>query len=518
MRNLSFRLILHETRLQVALAWTVWHYRGQFRPEREYLNTIRLTVAAEDAESRERPRDRPVRVAALTLLLLALTLGVYYPALHAQLVADDFVLVGQIDFAEASRFFHDTFGFGRNEYRPITALSYAVDGWLWGDSPAGFHLTNLLLHALAAILFFINVRALTGDTPLGFVAAGVFAIHPINHSRVAWISARDATVCAVFLLSALWLFVLSRRNGRRALHAIAGALAGCALFAYEGAVILPVLFLGADFLFLAQGSRAARLRTALRGTSLFWVIAAGYLCLWQIMFSARTGGYDLTISLVGIAQNYGSLLYRLSYGHRRVAYGLAYVLVLALCHKTLLRRRRVTAFALLLILVSFVPYSVISGFADRFGYLSAFGFALLLATCFVGAWRDATRLRRNAVLAMAGLLCVFYIVEIRKSLRDWNAAGAIAARIVDDVQKQYTSLPPGSVIVLKNVPKMHGRALVFPTGLEAAIQRRYSTPVSVRRYEEHTGDPSSPLTHTLEYLSGAEMVKEVGPSGTQSAP
>ncbi len=408
----------------------MWHYRWQFWHKREYLNTVRLAVAAEDAEPRGGPRDRPVRVAALSLLLFALTLGVYYPALHAQLVADDFVLVGQIDFTRASRFFHDTFGFGRNEYRPVTALSYAVDGWLWGDNLAGYHLTSLLLHALAVILFFITVRTLTGDTALGFIAAVVFAIHPINHSRVAWISARDATVCAVFLLPALWLFVLSRRSGKRAIYAIAGALAGCALLAYEGAVILPVLFLNADFLFLAQGSPAARLRTALRSTSLFWAITVGYLCLWQIMFSARLGAYDLAVSPVGIAQNYGRLLYTLFYGHRRVAYGLAYVLVFALCHQTLLRRRRVTALALLLILVSFVPFSVINGFADRFGYMSAFGFALVLATCLVGAWREATRSRRNAVLALAGLLGVFYVVEIRKILRDWNAGGATAARIV----------------------------------------------------------------------------------------
>src|SRR3954466_13163604 len=118
---------------------------GEIRTE-----NIRLAPATRS------PRKSSLLMTALLFSLTALTFTTYDAALQGQLVADDFSLVGQISFRDAIGYFHSSSGFGRNEYRPLTVMSYAVDRWFWGGDPVGFHLTNILLHAITAGGFFFS--------------------------------------------------------------------------------------------------------------------------------------------------------------------------------------------------------------------------------------------------------------------------------------------------------------------------------------------------------------------------
>ena len=67
-------------------------------------------------------------------------------------------------------------------YRPLTTLSVAVDRSLWGTRPLGFHLTNLGLHALNAILLFLALSRI-GDRGAATLAAAWFAVHPLQSRR-----------------------------------------------------------------------------------------------------------------------------------------------------------------------------------------------------------------------------------------------------------------------------------------------------------------------------------------------
>jgi hypothetical protein len=422
------------------------------------------------------------------LVLAALTFGVYYPALRTQLVADDFYLVGQITFSDAMTYFTKTFGFGRNEYRPITALSFAVDRGLWHERPDGYHLTNLLLHAVTAGLLFLILDSLTADFALALLASCIFVIHPINEERVIWISARDGPVCAVFLLGAIWLFVLSRRQNRRTLRVIAVGFAGCALLAYEGAVILPALIFGVEFIFFATGSLRSRIMPTLGITGAFWALAAAYICLWQITFSGAIGAYDLALAPLNILENYGRLLSTLFYGQRRWVFGLTYLILFASSYRMLRAGSRLTAFALVLIIISFVPYCFTHGFGYRFGYFSALGMGIILAACIMGGFRSVRRLQQQTAACIGVILCVCYALEDRKILAEWTSAGEIAAAIPRAVRKLYPHLPNGAVLVFTNIPRAYGKAYLFPNGLDAAIQREYPLNVIVRKYEKPLTD------------------------------
>jgi hypothetical protein len=73
-------------------------------------------------------------------------------------------------------------------WHPLTTISHMLDCQVYGLHPWGHHLTNILLHAAAAILLFLALRELTGNLwPSVFVAA-VFAVHPLHVESVAWVS------------------------------------------------------------------------------------------------------------------------------------------------------------------------------------------------------------------------------------------------------------------------------------------------------------------------------------------
>jgi hypothetical protein len=84
--------------------------------------------------------------------------------------------------------------FHSNNWHPLTWLSHMLDCQLYGlKHPGGHHLTNVLLHAISAILLFLVLREMTGDLwPSAFVAS-LFAIHPCTWNR--WPGWRSARTC-----------------------------------------------------------------------------------------------------------------------------------------------------------------------------------------------------------------------------------------------------------------------------------------------------------------------------------
>jgi hypothetical protein len=134
-------------------------------------------------------------------------------------------------------------------YRPVANLTYAFDYWLWGLNPFGYHLTNVLLHGLAAALVVVTVHALTASARAGGLAGVLFAIHPLSVDTVPAISRRQDILLAIFGLLTLWLFVTSyRRDASRRLRLGAAVAYALALLSKETAIVLgPLVFLWAVF-------------------------------------------------------------------------------------------------------------------------------------------------------------------------------------------------------------------------------------------------------------------------------
>ena len=92
-------------------------------------------------------------------------------------------------------------------WHPVTWLSHMLDCEIHGLDPWGHHLTNVLLHALNAVLVFVVLRAMTGATWRSLVVAVLFAAHPLRVESVAWISERKDVLSLTFWMLATWAYV-----------------------------------------------------------------------------------------------------------------------------------------------------------------------------------------------------------------------------------------------------------------------------------------------------------------------
>jgi len=170
---------------------------------------------AEDA-ARETPEwARFLEGAGGALLIAAVTLVAYLPSLKAGFIwDDDTFLTNNALIRDPAGFFKFWTTREAPDYFPLVSSMLWVEWRIFGESPLGYHLVNIALHALSAILLWRAVARL--GVPGALVAGLVFAVHPVNVQSVAWITERKNTLPMVFMLLTFlaWLrFDESRKVG-----------------------------------------------------------------------------------------------------------------------------------------------------------------------------------------------------------------------------------------------------------------------------------------------------------------
>lgn len=146
-------------------------------------------------------------------------------------------------------------------YHPLTFTSYWLEYQLWGAAPAGYHATNIILHAVNALLVYALVRRLRLVRRAAFMAGALFAVHPIQVASVAWVPERKNVLACVLFLAAFLLYLRHVRTRGWAAYGAALAAFALALLSKPAVAALPLSLLAADGLILGRPWRAALLRT-----------------------------------------------------------------------------------------------------------------------------------------------------------------------------------------------------------------------------------------------------------------
>lgn len=377
-------------------------------------------------------------------IVLFLAPVLYIHTLGFDFVSDDFLLILQNQYFKAARYvpLYFTSDFVRltsggqpvGYYRPLFGLSFLVDFLLWGNNPAGYHLTNLLAYTLVVGLILGLSRALFADGRVAVAAALLFALHPAHVEAVAWVSARPDILAALGMVSAVWCYRRFRqaRGGRRWL-ALAGSLLGFALglLSKEMALSLPAILAWYELVFSGDPARPAPPTLGRRFLPLLphLALGLGFLVAWSSVRSKRLiflaphlipqrlpGAFEALARYVILAVwPFGM---QPAYVHPRPqsllspwpVVGLALAVLSALLLVRWRRRQPEAAFALGWFLISLAPVAdlipfpqrtaniVLVNMADRYLFIPSLGICWLLALAGVRLWdRAVARSRRAAV-------------------------------------------------------------------------------------------------------------------------
>ncbi len=202
----------------------------------------------------------------VALIVVAVFLA-YLPTLSGGFLLDDDELLTNNSLIKAAdglyRFWCTT---EAADYWPVTNTSLWIEWRLWGINTIGYRVTNLILHIAEALLIWMILRKLS--IPGAFLAAMIFAVHPVNVESVAWIAQRKGLLAMLFFLLSMLCYLRQLSvscsdnvQGSRHIpcagpaHGVCGLLIGpwywlslaafvLAMLSKGSVAILPVLLLG----------------------------------------------------------------------------------------------------------------------------------------------------------------------------------------------------------------------------------------------------------------------------------
>ena len=339
-----------------------------------------------------------------------------------------------------------------NFYRPAMMLIYLFCHALFGTSPVGYHLVQILLHVAVVWLVFKTANQLLCDFWSAFAAAAIFAVHPIHTESIAWLAGITDIELSAFFLAAFLFFLklgdeVPEKTWRLQLYMLASF--AVALLSKEVAVTLPVLATLFEHFY-----RADRLETSLRRKlgryAGFWILTAVYfgvrfevfggilskrfhadVTLWQAVLS----GVSLTGQYIGHffwpwpLSFYYPFQKSVSPFEPPVLFGVLSLCVFGALSFWLWRKNRILSFSIPWIFITlslvlnarWMPGTV---FAERYWYLPSVGMCWLLGAAVVAVVRSQNvpqpMLRWSAAVLLLMLALLSAAGTVARN-RDWKS-------------------------------------------------------------------------------------------------
>jgi protein O-mannosyl-transferase len=452
-------------------------------------------------------------------------------------------------------------------WMPLTWVSLALDHQVWGLNPLGYHLTNVLLHAVNAGLVVLIADRLcrkrfaeewekTGQAylyPGMLLLAGLlFGIHPLRVESVAWVTERKDVLNGLFSLGSVYCYLryAQQQEGGAAGHAsrlwypFSFALFGLSLMAKSVSVVLPAMFLVADWYPLGR-LRQGRLWPPV-AEKLPFLFLSGAMSVATLYFTAQSRflvsyddfplGQRLLVSGNAVYEYVRLFLVPTGISPLHVipdpiptAYAVTTALVAVVCvGAAAARKSRWVPAVWLAFLLPLLPVLAFfqngdQSFASRFTYLPSVvpGIAAAAAIVSVAARGGSLLLRREA-FAVAALLLLVHAGMTYRLIGVWQDTGTVWSRAID--------LEPQAILFKERGIYYHGAGRYdaaiadytaaierAPAGLEPYIYNLYACRGealrAAGRHAEAVADLTTAITlypHPEYFHFRAAALKELG--------
>lgn len=393
------------------------------------------------------------------LYIALLTTLCFANGLTGQFVQDDLVVVVNNPAIRSLRNLPFLFGqpywgpeqAAQGTYRPLSILSHALTYALCGLWPVGYHLGNLVLHALNGWLIFLLARRYTGKPLVGLFTGLIFAAHPVHVDAVAQVVGRTEVLSAFFFLLTWWFFLDAETNPIRKL--LGWCCFGLALFSKENTVVwLGVVPLAE----MCAGRLKLRALFPRWGLAFFpyYLILGGYLAArlavngrlgigrewaffktepvtvrWLTMIDGFLAYFRLLVFPFRLCVDYDyGVIPKVSTPGISTILGVLLIIALVGLGLWSIRRLPVVGFGVLFFFIAISPVSniaVLTGIliAERVLYIPSIGFCFLLGYGFFLLWKKRESFR-PAVATLFLLVCGLMGWRDIIRNRDWADTGA----------------------------------------------------------------------------------------------
>lgn len=391
------------------------------------------------------------------LLISIVTLIVFFNTFQNDFVFDDESVVQNnpsiTSLSNIPKYFTGEEGFHKvigKYYRPVVSATYAIDYALYGLSPRGFHITNVIVHLISCLLLFKVFSLLFAKSKyvnlISLLVTLIFAVHPVHTEAVSWVSGRTDSIVTLFFFASLLYYIKfsdsENKNSKFLTLSLLFYFIG--LLSKEMIVTMPVIILLYDFVYKKKSFAdiLENIKTYLLfgGITVFYFIIR-YLALKDVpdrlsyMYFAGKGEnvvfftmlktiplyFKLLLYPVNLLYHYnGAMSDSVSFDMYSVL-SLIFVLGIILASALLYKKQNKISFALLFFLVTLLPVMNIiptmNFMAERFLYMTSFCLSLAIGIILLKYLNDKNK---NAVLVLCGLVLISFSYLTIKRNAEWK--------------------------------------------------------------------------------------------------
>ena len=335
-----------------------------------------------------------------------------------------------------------------NYYRPLMTFTFLALWQIFKDLPFGFHLFNVTLNAAVVVLVFVAGRQLFQDRRVGWIAAALFAIHPVHTEVVDWIAAVPELEVTLFVLLTFWLFT-QLDKGSWKLHLATVVSFALAVLCKEPALMFAPLAIAFEH-FVRPDNRDTSLVTKMRRYVPLCAVAAAYLLLRVALFGklapvlqhpkltwpqaiysgfALVAGYTKYLFWPAPLSAFHVFHPSVSPWEMPVVLGVFVVLIAGPLILYLSKRDPTAAFCIFWMGVTIAPvlnarWMATNVFTERYLYLPSVGFCWLVAWYAVRLWDRSSASPvawpRKLLVAAAAVIAVLSVSSVARRNRIWR--------------------------------------------------------------------------------------------------